>query len=250
MLYGTTGSGGTFDYGVVFGLSLLDIVSVPQSQTAEVGASALFSTEATGSPPLTYQWFFNDSVPVSPLTTNGFLELPSVQPDQAGLYTVVITNTFGAVTSSPAMLGVIPAVERRSVPGLTLQAQSGSTLNLEYSAAIGPSLNWTALDQVALTNASQWYFDLSTPLPPSRFYRAWQTNATSVVPALRLNMIPAITLTGNFGDSLRLDCINCIGPTDAWVTLDTITLTNTSQLYFDTASIGQPPRLWRIVPLP
>ena len=40
------------------------------------------------------------------------------------------------------------------------------------------------------------------------------------------------------------------GPTDAWVTLDTITLTSASQLYFDVSSIGKPPRLWHIVPVP
>jgi hypothetical protein len=49
---------------------------------------------------------------------------------------------------------------------------------------------------------------------------------------------------------VRLDYINQIGPTDAWVTLDTVRLTNTSQLYFDTSSIGQPGRLWRLVPMP
>ena len=67
---------------------------------------------------------------------------------------------------------------------------------------------------------------------------------------MTLNFVPAITLTGNIGDSLRLDYINQIGPTNVWVTLDTITLTNTSQLYFDTSMIGQPPRLYRIVPVP
>ena len=67
---------------------------------------------------------------------------------------------------------------------------------------------------------------------------------------LDLHLVPAITLTGNLGDTLRLEYINAIGPTDAWVTLDTVTLTNTSQLYFDVSSIGQPRRLYRIVPVP
>jgi hypothetical protein len=61
-------------------------------------------------------------------------------------------------------------------------------------------------------------------------------------------MVPAITLPGNPGDTVRLDYINAIGPTNAWVTLDTVTLTNTPQLYFDLSSIGQPRRLYRIVP--
>ena len=67
---------------------------------------------------------------------------------------------------------------------------------------------------------------------------------------MSLNFVPAITLTGNAGDSVRLDYINQTGPTDAWVTLDTVTLTNTSQLYFDVSMLGQPARFYRIVPVP
>jgi hypothetical protein len=49
---------------------------------------------------------------------------------------------------------------------------------------------------------------------------------------------------------VRLDYINPFGPTDAWVTLATVALSNTSQLYFDTSARGQPERLYRLVPLP
>jgi hypothetical protein len=103
---------------------------------------------------------------------------------------------------------------------------------------------------MTLSNNSQFYFDVSEPLPPQRFYRVWQTGTPGVVPSLNLNFVPAITLTGDVGSSLRLDYINVIGPTDAWVTLDTVTLTNTSQLYFDVSMLGQPARLYRIVPVP
>jgi hypothetical protein len=37
---------------------------------------------------------------------------------------------------------------------------------------------------------------------------------------------------------------------NAWVTLDTVTLTNESQLYFDTSARGQPQRLYRLIPSP
>jgi hypothetical protein len=69
-----------------------------------------------------------------------------------------------------------------------------------------------------------------------------------VNPSLELHLVPAITLRGDIGHSLRLDYINQFGPTDAWVTLATVTLTNTSQLYFDTSAPGQPERLYRLVP--
>jgi hypothetical protein len=49
---------------------------------------------------------------------------------------------------------------------------------------------------------------------------------------------------------LRLDYINQFGPIDAWVTLATVTLTNTSQLYFDVSAPGQPRRLYRVVQVP
>jgi hypothetical protein len=101
-----------------------------------------------------------------------------------------------------------------------------------------------------MSTTSQYCFDLTLPLPPQRFYRAWQTGAPSVIPSLDLHLVPAITLTGSIGHSVRLDYINQFGPTDAWVTLATVPLTNTSQLYFDISAPGQPARLWRFVPVP
>jgi hypothetical protein len=103
---------------------------------------------------------------------------------------------------------------------------------------------------MTLSSASQFYFDLFEPLPPQRFYRAWQTGTPGVRPSLDLHLVPTITLTGNIGHSVRLDYINQFGPIDAWVTLATVPLTNTSQLYFDTSAPGQPQRLYRLVPSP
>ena len=63
-------------------------------------------------------------------------------------------------------------------------------------------------------------------------------------------MIPALTLTGNVNGQIRVEGINAIGSIEAWFTLDTVTLTNPSQLYFDVSVIDQPARLYRLVPLP
>jgi hypothetical protein len=65
-----------------------------------------------------------------------------------------------------------------------------------------------------------------------------------------LGLIPMVTLTGTAGDSVELDYINQIGPTNAWVMLGTITLTNTAQPYFDVSALHQPPRLYRITTVP
>ena len=225
------------------------IRNAPQSCTGEFGTTAWLGVVAEGFPPPGYQWFFNGTNALD--RTNCWLELTNMQYWQSGTYTVVVTNAGGAITSLPVMFNVIPAVERRPVPCLYATGEAGSVLNIDYASAITPAPDWSVLDSVNLTDTSQFYFDLTAPLPPQRFYRAWQMGTPSVIPSLSLpGMVPAITLTGNIGDTLRLDYINQFGPTDAWVTLDTITLTNTSQLYFDVSAIGQPPRLWRILPGP
>jgi hypothetical protein len=184
-------------------------------------------------------------------TTNSVLSLSNVQSSDSGAYGLITSNSFGEVTNAPAMLQVVASVQRRPVPGIKLLGQAGSVLNLNYTDSLAPPPSWALLDTVNLTNTSQWYFDITLPLPSQRFYRLWQTGTPTTLPSLNLNsMATAITLTGNIGDSLRLDYINAIGPTNVWVTLGTVTLTNTSQLYFDTSAWRQPQRLYRLVQVP
>jgi len=182
--------------------------------------------------------------------TNRQLDLPNVQLSQSGAYTVVISNVLGAVTSAPALLNVIAAVERRPVPGVKVRGTTASMWNLDYADSLSPAPNWTPLGSVSLTSTTGYCCDPTLPLPPQRFYRARQTGTPGVKPSLDLQLVPAITLTGSIGHSVRLDYINQFGPTDAWVTLATVSLTNTSQLYFDISASGQPPRLYRLVQIP
>jgi chitodextrinase len=223
------------------------ILTPPQTQTVEDGCVVNFAARVTGIPSPSYQWFFNGNA-IAGYTNR--LCLSGIQASNVGAYTLVVGNAWGAVTSAPAMLNVIAPVQRRPVPAVNLMAQPGSSVGLDYCDVPGSTADWTTVATMTLSNNSQFYFDVSEPLPPQRFYRVWQTGTPGVVPSLNLNFVPAITLTGDVGSSLRLDYINVIGPTDAWVTLDTVTLTNTSQLYFDVSMLGQPARLYRIVPVP
>jgi hypothetical protein len=209
----------------------------------------ILTVDAAGDPPPAYQWYFNGTSLLS--CADSCLVLTNIQFSQSGTYTVVATNQYGAVTSAPVALNVIPAVERRPAAGVKLMGEAGSLLNVDYANFLSATPNWLPLDTVTLASTSQYCFDASEPLPPQRFYRAWQTGTPSVVPSLSLpGMIPAITLTGNIGQSVRVDYINQFGPIDAWVTLVTVTLTNTSQLYFDVSAPGQPQRLYRLAPSP
>ncbi len=226
------------------------IQTPPRTQTAEVGSKVAMEVQVSGGMPLICKWYFNGNSLISS-GTDRELQLTNVQLSDSGTYTVVVANPSLTVTSAPAVLEVIPVVERRTVPRIKLMGDDGSLLTVDYANALSSAPSWLPLDTVSLVSTSQYYFDVSEALPPQRFYRAWQTGAPSVIPSLSLpGRVPAITLTGTIGDSVRVDAINQFGPIDAWVTLDTVTLTNTSQLYFDTCAWGQPERLYRLVPVP
>ena len=81
------------------------ITAQPVSLTNMVGATATFSVTVTGSPPMSFQWYFNG---INPLVggTNSTLLLTSIQTNQAGAYAVLVTNTYGSVWTSNAVLTV------------------------------------------------------------------------------------------------------------------------------------------------
>jgi hypothetical protein len=248
-LPGTTGWGATLGGRPTALWDPPTIRTPPRSQTAEENSPVSLRLKASGERPLVCLWYLNGTNLLS-WGTNCWLLLTNLQSDRAGAYTAVISNSFGAITSSPAILQVIAPVERRPAARVKLMGQVGSSFRLDCANSLSPSAQWSTLGSVSLTNTSQDYFDVSDPLPPLRVYRAWQTANSALRPTLELQVVPAITLRGSVGTSLRIDYINQYGPTNAWVTLDTVTLTNASQLYFDTSSIGQPARLWRLVPVP
>ena len=226
------------------------LLNQPLTQTVEIGSASGLSVDAVCLPLPIYQWFFNGNIPVGSLTTNSTLKLPNVQPNQAGTYSVVIANGNGSVTSAPAMLSVIPFVAQRMIPAIALTAESGSFLHLEFTGSLALPPTWQVLNTVTLTGTSGTYFDLTSTLPAQRFYRAWQSGTPSMSSSLNLNVIPAVTLTGTVGSSVRVDSIPPIGATNAWLTLGTVTLTNNPQLYFDVSPSGQTKRLYRLVQVP
>jgi hypothetical protein len=92
------------------------IVTQPKDQSAVVGGSASFSVVAGGSQPLSYQWRL-ESNPLAGATTS-VLTLTNVQSSDAGNYSVVVSNAFGTITSSNAILTVNLAVCTNAPSGL------------------------------------------------------------------------------------------------------------------------------------
>jgi hypothetical protein len=85
-------------------LAAPSISSNPQSQTVMLGSNVVLSVGAAGSGPLRYQWqFAGNSLSGE---TNNSINLAAVGLAQGGVYSVVVSNFVGAVTSAPALLRV------------------------------------------------------------------------------------------------------------------------------------------------
>ncbi len=80
------------------------ITTQPSSQTLNAGGNVLFRVIATGTTP-TYQWQL-DGVDI-PGATLYYYSKYNLKESDDGIYTVVVTNSEGAVTSAPATLTVL-----------------------------------------------------------------------------------------------------------------------------------------------
>jgi hypothetical protein len=81
-----------------------NITMQPQSQTVAAWSDATFSVGASGTIPLNYQWRLNGN-DIPGATANTFTR-HNVEPCQAGVYSVFLSNVAGSATSAGATLTV------------------------------------------------------------------------------------------------------------------------------------------------
>jgi hypothetical protein len=83
----------------------LQILAQPLGRVVDRGSTVTFTVFAAGTGPLRYQWRFNGA----PLTgaTNSSFVLSGVQTENAGNYSVVVTDNSGSLTSADATLSVL-----------------------------------------------------------------------------------------------------------------------------------------------
>jgi hypothetical protein len=99
------------------------ILTQPLSTNLLEGSHLALSVLASGSGTLSYQWSLNGA-PISGVTNSSF-EIVSVAPASAGSYTVRISNSIGAVTSTAATVQVVPAINIVQQPASTNLAAGG-----------------------------------------------------------------------------------------------------------------------------
>ena len=172
------------------------IISQPTNQAILVNSNATFTISAVGSPPPTYQWFFNDlSHPIDE-ATNSSLTLLNVQTNQAGIYFAQVTNGFGAALGSNALLKVIALPVINSQPAdQTLLFGGAATFTVTVSSGVPVSFQWLFNNTNLITGATNASLILTNVQSnQAGFYSVQVTNtygSTTSSNAI-LNIIPLI----------------------------------------------------------
>lgn len=151
----------------------------PRSQVVRKGSAAVFTVEAIGTPPLSYQWLRNGAALADfgrfSGTATPRLTITDTQLDDAGLYSVLILNNGGSVLSVAAQLTVDPNVP----PTLSQAGLHNGQIVLLVSGPAGRRcaiesspdfVTWTQLTEVTLAATPVEVTDPVTG--QARFYRA------------------------------------------------------------------------------
>jgi uncharacterized protein (TIGR03790 family) len=156
------------------------IITQPLNRTVTVGQSTSFSVSATGTATLTYQWRKNGTNIIGAAAAS-YTTPATVATDNGALFSVVITNAFGTVTSNNAVLTV------GAPPSITAHPASRSVVTGQ-----------TATFSVTATGAGTLAYQ-------------WRKNGTSIVGATAATYTTPATVTADNGALFSVVITNAFG---------------------------------------
>jgi hypothetical protein len=192
------------------------ITGQPVGQTVTAGQTAGFSVSATGTAPLSYQWQKN-GVTIAGATSATYTTPATTPSDNGATFVVVVSNTAGSATSTPATLTVNAAVV---APTITAQP-AGQTVTAGQTASFSATANGTA------------------PLT----YQ-WQKSGVNIAGATSASYTTPATTTSDNGATFRVVVSNTAGTVTSAAATLTVTAvavapTITAQPASQTVTAGQ-----------
>ena len=159
------------------------VTAPPVDATVKLAQAASFVVTAMGDAPLWYLWYFNEVI-LTGETNRTFAIARTKAVDAAG-YHVVITNLYGAVTSTVAMLTIhLPLNAPRPVVTITSPAAAFTRVPVSLLNVAGTAFAPAGLDEVRIGAGVG-----TTTLPASSNKLTWQA-AVALTPGS--NVIRAI----------------------------------------------------------
>ena len=117
------------------------IITQPVSQSVNLGSTLGLSVTATGTGPLSYQWF-KDGVLIPGATASSY-SISAAQTSDAAAYTVRVSNSAGSETSSAAIVSVInPPVITTQPLSRTLNAGASLSFSVAATGSAPLSFQW------------------------------------------------------------------------------------------------------------
>ncbi len=123
------------------------LATAPTGGLIRAGTNVTFMITATGSAPLSYQWFKDGVVLANGGTvfgaTTNTLKISALTTNDSGIYSVVVSNPVGSVTSGSALNVIAP-------PGITTQPAS-------QSVVVGNAANFNVGNTGSAPFNYRWY---------------------------------------------------------------------------------------------
>jgi hypothetical protein len=166
------------------------IVAGPSNLTVKLGQPARFTVETLGlnvkTNPFVCQWYFNGA-PI-PKATTLTLSLPPTHWTNGGNYNLVISNTYGAVTSSMALLTIIDTT-KPTIVITSPKANSTTTNNMV-------TVTGTASDPIGIGRS---YVELGTNgFVPAPGKTSWTNVVGPLLPGVNVISARSQDLSGVF----------------------------------------------------
>jgi probable HAF family extracellular repeat protein len=152
------------------------ITNQPSSLSVIAGSNATFTVVAGGVLPLAYQWRLNTTTNLLNLT-NATLTITNSQATNAGSYAVVVTNSYGSITSAPAVLNVVtlPQISSFSVASsnvlFAFTTGTGATYFVESRTNLATGSWVGVISNVAGVGGIKSLTQTNGAKLPSQFYR-------------------------------------------------------------------------------
>jgi Immunoglobulin domain/Immunoglobulin I-set domain len=151
----TTAGTSLFKAAISWALSIVPptITTQPANLTVALGATATFSVVATGSAPLAYQWR-KAGVNIAGATSASYTTPATLSGDNGALFSVVITNSAGSVSSANATLTVTSGLAITTQPA-SQTVTVGATATFSVVASGTPPLTYQwSKNAVAISGAT------------------------------------------------------------------------------------------------
>lgn len=168
----------------------------PVASSAYAGRTATFSVNATGTLPLSYQWY-KGTAPI-PGATSDLLSFNCAYADNGVTYFAIVTNLYGSATSTPAALTVMTDLTLESSPtSITRNVGSKAAFIVVPGGALPVTYQWykgtTAIP--GATDQTLWFSNLQLTEDQTTYYakvtNPWGTTNTEPV---TLTVVPRATV--------------------------------------------------------